>query len=177
VAEISAVAGGVRLLAALQAAELAAADVMYGPDARVDLDILWVFIGEVCKLGASHMQHSSQCLPACTCDIISVSSITALSEQQMPDCEMRQGDGCCVQVHDMYREVPYHNFFHCVDVTHATFRFIKLMGNRARMTPVEKLSLMIAALCHDLDHPGEAHCPNRLMALGTACLPILRCSL
>ncbi len=55
----------------------------------------------------------------------------------------------------MYRQVPYHNFFHCVDVTHATFRFIKLVGSRARMTPTEKLSLMIAALCHDLDHPGE----------------------
>ncbi len=60
----------------------------------------------------------------------------------------------CVQVRNQYRQVPYHNFFHCVDVTHATFRFIRLAGARARMTPTEKLSLMIAALCHDMDHPG-----------------------
>ena len=28
----------------------------------------------------------------------------------------------CMQVRAHYRTVPYHNFFHCVDVTHATFR-------------------------------------------------------
>ncbi|EIE22231.1 HD-domain/PDEase-like protein, partial [Coccomyxa subellipsoidea C-169] len=60
----------------------------------------------------------------------------------------------CAQVRNQYRAVPYHNFFHCVDVTHATFRFIRLAGSRARMTPSEKLALMIAALCHDMDHPG-----------------------
>ena len=27
-----------------------------------------------------------------------------------------------MQVRAHYRTVPYHNFFHCVDVTHATFR-------------------------------------------------------
>ncbi len=63
----------------------------------------------------------------------------------------------CAQVRNQYRQVPYHNFFHCVDVTHATFRFIRLAGGRACMTPTEKLSLMIAALCHDMDHPGA--CP------------------
>ncbi len=47
VAEISAVTGGGRLLAALASAELAAAETSYGPEARVDLDILWIFIGEV----------------------------------------------------------------------------------------------------------------------------------
>lgn len=63
----------------------------------------------------------------------------------------------CAQVRNQYRAVPYHNFFHCVDVTHATFRFIRLAGGRARMTPSEKLALMIAALCHDMDHPGAFH--------------------
>ena len=28
-----------------------------------------------------------------------------------------------MQVRAHYRTVPYHNFFHCVDVTHATFRY------------------------------------------------------
>ncbi len=63
-----------------------------------------------------------------------------------------------LQVRGHYRDVPYHNFFHCVDVTHTTFRFIRLAGGRARMAPAEKLALMVAALCHDLDHPG-AHGP------------------
>ena len=33
-------------------------------------------------------------------------------------------------------------------------RFIRLVGPRANMTAAEKLSLMVAALCHDMDHPG-----------------------
>ena len=33
-------------------------------------------------------------------------------------------------------------------------RFIRLVGPRAKMTAAEKLSLMVAALCHDMDHPG-----------------------
>lgn len=59
-----------------------------------------------------------------------------------------------LQVRTHYRAVPYHNFFHVVDVTHAAFRFIRLAGGRARMSPAEKLALMVAALCHDMDHPG-----------------------
>lgn len=47
VAEISAVAGGGRLLAALAAAEQSASENLFGPEARVDLDVLWIFIGEV----------------------------------------------------------------------------------------------------------------------------------
>ena len=34
-----------------------------------------------------------------------------------------------------YRHVPYHNFFHCVDVTHATFRFIRLAGGVLSCSP------------------------------------------
>jgi hypothetical protein len=29
------------------------------------------------------------------------------------------------QVSAIYKSVPYHNFHHCVDVTHTTFMFIK----------------------------------------------------
>lgn len=44
-AEISNVAGGLRLLQALAAAETA--ESMHGSDAKVDLDVLWIFIGKV----------------------------------------------------------------------------------------------------------------------------------
>lgn len=62
VAEISAVTGGTRLLAALTAAELSTAEAVHGPDARVDLDILWIFIGEACHLSlASYSVHNTMC--------------------------------------------------------------------------------------------------------------------
>ena len=51
VAEISAVAGGARLLAALQAAEMTSLETVHGPPAKIDLDMLWIFIGEVSIAG------------------------------------------------------------------------------------------------------------------------------
>ena len=44
-AEISNVAGGLHLLQALAAAE--DAESMHEPEAKVDLDVLWIFIGKV----------------------------------------------------------------------------------------------------------------------------------
>lgn len=44
--EMSAVTGGARLLQALAAADAASAEASYGPEARVDLDVLWIFIGK-----------------------------------------------------------------------------------------------------------------------------------
>ncbi|KAK9831398.1 hypothetical protein WJX81_001157 [Elliptochloris bilobata] len=58
------------------------------------------------------------------------------------------------EVRKAYREVPYHNFFHCVDVTHATYRFIALVGRAVGLSQAERLALMLAALCHDMEHPG-----------------------
>lgn len=79
-----------------------------------------------------------------------------------------------------YRAVPYHNFFHVVDVTHAAFRFIRLAGGRARMSPAEKLALMVAALCHDMDHPGARRCahtpPHMLANVCTAARSMQPCS-
>ena len=47
VEEISHVTGGLRLLQALAAAEAASAEARPGPEAKVDLDVLWIFIGKV----------------------------------------------------------------------------------------------------------------------------------
>lgn len=49
---------------------------------------------------------------------------------------------------------PYHNFYHVVDVMQTTFMFINKMGARAYLKDIDVLSLMVGALCHDLDHPG-----------------------
>ena len=45
--EISNVTGGLRLLQALAAAEAASGEAITGPEAKVDLDVLWIFIGKV----------------------------------------------------------------------------------------------------------------------------------
>lgn len=58
------------------------------------------------------------------------------------------------KVSTYYRDVPYHNLYHCVDVTHTTFLLLNRLRAPACLTPVECFSLMVAALAHDMDHPG-----------------------
>lgn len=50
---------------------------------------------------------------------------------------------------------PYHSFRHAFDVTQFCYMLLVLGGQRAAsLTPVEALALVVAAICHDLEHPG-----------------------
>ncbi len=53
-----------------------------------------------------------------------------------------------------YNDNPYHNFRHAVDVTHTVYRYVTITEPRTHVTHVEKFALLVAALSHDLDHPG-----------------------
>jgi high affinity cGMP-specific 3',5'-cyclic phosphodiesterase 9 len=48
---------------------------------------------------------------------------------------------------------PYHNWFHAVDVLQTTFSLGLHAGLIQAMTSKERLALLVAALCHDLEHP------------------------
>lgn len=49
---------------------------------------------------------------------------------------------------------PYHNSVHAADVTQAMHCFLLEEKIREHMTPVEAMASLIAAVTHDLDHPG-----------------------
>lgn len=49
---------------------------------------------------------------------------------------------------------PYHNSIHAADVTQAMHCFIQENKIRRHMTHLETLCSIMAAVCHDLDHPG-----------------------
>ncbi|KAJ3387726.1 High affinity cAMP-specific and IBMX-insensitive 3',5'-cyclic phosphodiesterase 9A [Entophlyctis sp. JEL0112] len=53
-----------------------------------------------------------------------------------------------------YNENPFHNFKHCFCVTQMMYGILNVTGTIARLTPLEKLSLICATIGHDLDHPG-----------------------
>ena len=55
----------------------------------------------------------------------------------------------------MMNDVPYHNFYHVADVAHSVYRMITLSESIICMSQLEKYALMLAAVCHDMDHPGE----------------------
>ena len=54
------------------------------------------------------------------------------------------------------RANPYHSWTHCVDVCQTCFVMIERRGLTlgALLSPLEGLALLLAALSHDLDHPG-----------------------
>lgn len=55
-------------------------------------------------------------------------------------------------VKNCYRPNPYHNFLHAFCVTHAMANIVSRYHHI--FTGVERKGLMIAALCHDVDHRG-----------------------
>jgi len=53
-----------------------------------------------------------------------------------------------------YRSVPYHNWEHGFSVFHFSYAVLKNCEVTNSFKPLERLALLIAAMCHDLDHPG-----------------------
>eukprot|EP01043_Picozoa_sp_COSAG02_P070473 COSAG02_NODE_12493_length_1537_cov_1.769124_2_plen_93_part_00 len=51
-------------------------------------------------------------------------------------------------------EVPYHNFNHAVDVTVSSYLILTACDARAQLHPVDVFTLMVAAIGHDVAHPG-----------------------
>ncbi|XP_013124483.1 cAMP and cAMP-inhibited cGMP 3',5'-cyclic phosphodiesterase 10A isoform X3 [Oreochromis niloticus] len=54
-----------------------------------------------------------------------------------------------------YRRVPYHNWKHAVTVAHCMYAI--LQKTSGIFTELEKKGLLIACLCHDLDHRGYSN--------------------
>eukprot|EP00669_Euglena_mutabilis_P004706 TRINITY_DN16054_c0_g1_i1.p2 TRINITY_DN16054_c0_g1~~TRINITY_DN16054_c0_g1_i1.p2 ORF type:complete len:269 (-),score=114.94 TRINITY_DN16054_c0_g1_i1:418-1224(-) len=59
-----------------------------------------------------------------------------------------------MRARSLYRNIPYHNFFHAFDVTHMMFYLITCLDLEVHFTSVEKLVLMVAGIVHDIDHMG-----------------------
>ncbi|KAF2073297.1 hypothetical protein CYY_005396 [Polysphondylium violaceum] len=57
-------------------------------------------------------------------------------------------------VKESYRDNPFHSFKHAITVTQMIFIIFIKAKLLNILTPIEKLSLIIASICHDLDHPA-----------------------
>ena len=49
---------------------------------------------------------------------------------------------------------PYHNFKHGFDVFHTTYRYLMIVGLVDVLSTVELFAVLVAALAHDVGHPG-----------------------
>lgn len=59
-----------------------------------------------------------------------------------------------VEVKNTYRDLPYHNWRHAVDVTQFVSYEIICSGLEDKLTKFDILSLIVASLCHDAGHDG-----------------------
>ncbi|EER13806.1 calcium/calmodulin-stimulated cyclic nucleotide phosphodiesterase, putative [Perkinsus marinus ATCC 50983] len=53
-----------------------------------------------------------------------------------------------------YLDNPYHNWYHAVDVTHTVYRYLVLSKGMAFFQPLDCLAVLLAAVVHDIGHPG-----------------------
>ncbi|KAJ1469000.1 hypothetical protein T484DRAFT_1643509, partial [Baffinella frigidus] len=51
-------------------------------------------------------------------------------------------------------DIPYHNFFHVIDVLQTTNALATATGIMARLNSWERFALLSGALCLDMEHPG-----------------------
>lgn len=56
---------------------------------------------------------------------------------------------------DYSKENPYHNGIHASDVMQTTFALLQMGGDKFSSSPLELFSLLLAAACHDMGHPGR----------------------
>jgi len=70
--------------------------------------------------------------------------------QFLPPLDIQARFVCTVR--NNYRDIFYHNWNHGMTVTHAMYSI--LHNNMTLFDPVERLALLVACACHDLDHRG-----------------------
>lgn len=57
----------------------------------------------------------------------------------------------------VYKNQPYHNFAHAVDVTHTVYQVLGLVEASRWLTGIDTYSLLVAAISHDLGHFGRTN--------------------
>lgn len=62
-----------------------------------------------------------------------------------------------VQIEKHYRKNPFHNFRHATTVTHMSFMLLTATGASNLLSETQKFTVLISAMCHDVDHPGNTN--------------------
>jgi hypothetical protein len=56
-----------------------------------------------------------------------------------------------------YKDNPFHNFPHIIDVTQFSFKLIDDKIFEDKFTELESFALLLSSFCHDLGHPGTTN--------------------
>eukprot|EP00930_Biecheleria_cincta_P032000 TRINITY_DN22203_c0_g1_i1.p1 TRINITY_DN22203_c0_g1~~TRINITY_DN22203_c0_g1_i1.p1 ORF type:complete len:625 (-),score=107.21 TRINITY_DN22203_c0_g1_i1:202-2076(-) len=107
---------------------------------------------ELCKLEFNALDYSSELL---------VAEVPAILQHAgcMQSCGI---DSECLYewvqaVRNGYRQNPFHNFFHAFSVYQMCFFQLSNLDVFSSLSSTQALGLLVAALCHDIDHPGVSN--------------------
>ncbi|KAI8088816.1 uncharacterized protein BX664DRAFT_296172 [Halteromyces radiatus] len=59
-----------------------------------------------------------------------------------------------IDVDTAYLHTPYHSFFHAADIVVMLYYILMELDGLKQLQPIDMPRLLIAALCHDMGHPG-----------------------
>uniref|UniRef100_A0A5S6Q3D5 Phosphodiesterase n=1 Tax=Trichuris muris TaxID=70415 RepID=A0A5S6Q3D5_TRIMR len=63
-----------------------------------------------------------------------------------------------LSVEKAYRDVPYHNWYHAFTVAHFCYLILRnIPAVRKQLSDIDCLCLLVACLCHDIDHRGTTN--------------------
>ncbi|XP_065920046.1 cAMP and cAMP-inhibited cGMP 3',5'-cyclic phosphodiesterase 10A-like [Dysidea avara] len=60
-----------------------------------------------------------------------------------------------LSVRRSYHDIPYHNWDHGICVAHTIYTILK--HSQGIFTELESVALLVAGICHDLEHPGQTN--------------------
>ena len=69
-------------------------------------------------------------------------------------CSMATMNMFLLEMSGRYNSNPYHNFPHAVDVTQTVYRVVMVPGLNLVLSPLEIFAMLVAAIGHDVGHPG-----------------------
>jgi len=86
--------------------------------------------------------------------IVAIFYIYGISQQfRIPDDRLRSFVQAVRKSYQPQDVVVFHNFKHVFNVTHLCFHMLMCKVDE-KLTPFDVFALLVAALCHDMDHPG-----------------------
>jgi len=97
----------------------------------------------------------------CSPDELLVLSYEMFVEMRLVDEFQIVGDtlkNFLITVRQNYHDNPFHNWYHGFSVLHFCYLSLRLLTNASEyLTQQDVLALMVASLCHDIDHPGNTN--------------------
>lgn len=87
----------------------------------------------------------------------SVSIFQSLGLLGLYDIRRNELTNFLVAVRSNYQDNPFHNWAHGFSVFHFSFYILKLTKVSDHLNGQDILGLLVASLCHDIDHPGNTN--------------------